>query len=408
MSRHDKRPRGLKPVTRIALSDKHVGLRMIGIILLVFVAAGALWTGLRLALGTEPGWQKIEAEAEKVNVSTELVLNYDFSASGASASAHKRLLTELFTQAVEDAYRIFDVSGAEMFRLNAAVNETVSVDPVLYDALSMLAEHKNRHVFLAPVYTEYKRMFLSETPAEAALYDPLQNEELYAYVSQAAAFANDPDMIHLELHDDNRAGLFVAEAYLDFAAEHEITEFVDLDWLRNAFVVDHIAELLLENGYTAGYLASYDGFTRNLDKRDVTYSVNLFDRLENEIFLPYTMDYTGPLALINLRNYPMGEQDQWHYASLENDRIATVMIDPADGKDKSSTDNLLSYSSTFGCAEQLLMAAPLYVADELNEQALWEMAESGVYAIWFEGTKLCHTEEDVVLKALQEEVYSIR
>lgn len=297
-----------------------------------------------------------------------------------------------------------------MLSLNEAVNEVVLVDPVLYEALELLVKYENRQIFLAPVYTEYKRMFLSETPAEAALYDPAQNEDLMDYISKAAAFANDPEMVNLELSGDGQAGLYVSEAYLEFAAEYEITEFVDLSWMRNAFIVDYIADLLVENGYTAGYLASYDGFTRNLDGREMTYSVNLFDRLENEIFLPFTMNYTGPLAIVNLRNYPMSEQDRWHYASFENGRIATVMIDPADGKDKSSTDNLFAYSDKTGCAEILLQTAPLFVADTLDEQAVWELSGNGIDSIWFEGTELIHTEEAVTLNALKTEgvEYSIK
>ena len=74
------------------------------------------------------------------------------------------------------------------------------------------------------------------------------------------------------------------------------------------------------------------GFTRNLDVSGNSYSFNLFDRQNSDIYLPAVMQYKAPMSIVYLRNYPMSSQDRWHYYSFTNGRIVTACIDPADGK----------------------------------------------------------------------------
>ena len=49
----------VRPVQRIELSESHVKLRMILIVVLLAIATVAIVIGLSSALKTEPGWQEI-------------------------------------------------------------------------------------------------------------------------------------------------------------------------------------------------------------------------------------------------------------------------------------------------------------------------------------------------------------
>ena len=137
-----------------------------------------------------------------------------------------------------------------------------------------------------------------------------------------------------------------------------------------------------------------DGFTRNLDRRENKYSLNLFNRIGNDIELAAVMDYTAPQSLVSLRSYPMSDLDSHRYYSFTDGRIVTSMIDPADGQSKTATDNLVSYSDALGCGQLALSVMPVYVADTFSEDALNALTEQGIYSIWFSGKQLMHNQKD--------------
>ena len=396
---NDRYPR-LRPVTKVELSENNKKLRLILAVVCLLIAAAALTYALTSALNTDPGWQIIEATKDNANCADDFVLNYCFLGEGAEATVSRRRLTTLYTEATEKAYLLFnkDVQTelfANVCTVNANVNQQVTVDPALYRAFELLQQYHNRCVYLAPVYVEYNRMFLSANEQEAAQYDPGQNPELMPYIAEIAAFANDPQMIDIQLLGDNRVCLKVSEAYMAFAQEYEIQQFLDFVWMKNAFIADYIADILAQEGFTNGYLASYDGFTRNLDARGEDYTFNIFDRVEKNIFLPAKIHYARPMALVFLRDYPLGESDSWHYFGFSNGRIASVLIDPASGQNKSSVHNLVSYSEAFGCAEILLKMAPIFIADAFSAQQVAQLAKQQLYSVWCEERTVLYNEKDL-------------
>ena len=142
---------------------------------------------------------------------------------------------------------------------------------------------------------------------------------------------------------------------------------------------------------------------RNLDTRGISYSHNVYDRLDNGVYMPAVYNYREPNAIVVLRNYPMSEMDRWHYFSYGDGTVTTTFLDPADGVSKSATDNLFVYSRDLGCGEMLLQTAPLFIAEELNVDGLQDLATKGVYAIWGEGTDICYNEKDADLTAKPEQ-----
>lgn len=393
----------LRPVKRIEVENvSHVKLRIVLAILAAVIAVTAFSYGIRSVLNRNTGWQTVESFADGVDCGTDFVLQYYFGSAGASATTEYKAVSGLYTTALEEAYQLFYPQGG-LAAINAQPNAPVETDPVLYDALKAIRSSGNRCLYLAPVYEEYDRVFLCENEVEAARYDPGLNDEVGAYVAQIALFANDLNQIDLEFLDGNRVCLNVSDEYLAFAKENGIEEFLDFGWMTNAFIADHIAQTLAGSGYTHGYVSSYDGFVRNLDGSGQSYSLNLFDRLDNAIHRPAVMDYTGPMSIVNLRNYPMTDADRWHYFSYADGRITTTFVDPADGTSKSSTDNLVSYSGDAGCAQILLEIAPIYLADELDETALTALSEQQIHSVWFEGTELRRTQESLVLNAVEDE-----
>lgn len=387
-----------KPVKRIEVENKHLKLRLLLAALAVVVAIAAFGYGIRALLDRNSGWQEVESYVDGVDCSSEFTFQYYFESS---SGANYKTLSTLYTQALEEAYLLFYPAGG-LAEINSHPNEAVEVEPALYSALKLIQSTGNRCLYLAPVYEEYDRVFLFENETEAERYDPERNEEIREYVAQIANVANDPQMINIELLGDNRVRLFMSDECVEFAAENGIESFLDFGWMRNAFIADHIADTFVSNGYTKGFIASYDGFTRNLDTREEGYSFNLFDRLDKVIYCPAVMEYTGPMSIVYLRNYPISDADRWHYFGFSDGKYATAFVSPETGLSASSTDNLVAYSQRAGCAEIMLKISHVFLADELDESKLELLTGEEIDSVWFEDVVLKHTESSLAVTATKE------
>ena len=392
--------RGLPRIHNIELPEKNARIRWILACVLLLIGGAAIAVGVHSCVSAQAGWQEVQVSSANRNCSQDFVFNYCYGASGVDPTTERSRVVTCYSQAVEDAYAIFntgiaDSSLGNLTLLNAHPNEAVTVEPELYDALEKICASGSRHVYLAAVYEQYDHVFSSALDGQAEDFDPAKNEEARAYVEQLAAFAADPDQIDLQLLENDRVKLRISQSYLDFAEENGLTDFLGLGWMKNAFIADFLAERLSREGFTKGYLASYDGFTRNLDNGGESYSFNLFDRQGNEIFLPGTLQYSKAMSIVFLRNYPMTDRDAAGFYGYSDNTITTALIDPTDGMSKSATDNLVAYSTNVSCGEIVLKVASIYVQDEWDAAALQSLTADGIYSIWFEGSKLQYNQKDV-------------
>ena len=387
----------------IELSEANQKSRLILICVLVVIAAVAFTAGVMSFVKGDPGWRTIEVTTGEVNCSEEFVFKYYFPSTRGAASAANKQIVSLYTEATQKAYWLFNADEVHseiknIAYLNRHPNETVTVDPVLYNALEMLEGSGGRHLYLAEVYSQYDNVFLSETDGEAATQDPARSEEIKDYVNQILAFSNDPSHVSLELLENYQVRLTVSDAYQTFAQENEFTNFIDFHWTKNAFIIDCFAQLMIDAGYTDGYIGSYDGFTRNLMNNKEPFSFNVFDRIENGIELVARMEYDEPMSIVFLRNYPMANLDRWHYYIYADGTGATAYIDTADGLSKTAAANLVSYAGgNTGCAEILMQMIPTYVSDTLDEMALQSMTEHQIFSIWCQDATVFYNDPDLQL-----------
>lgn len=394
----DKRPY-LKPVTKIELTvgDEKRRWILAGVCLLIGIAAIAY--GFSQALRVQPGWEEVTVQSQQTHLGRDFQFQYDFTEAGGKATAVNTALTKCYSRGAERAYQLFSSDVEEpglynMAYLNRHVNEAVTVEKELHRALSQVAASESRQLFLAPARVEYDRVFLCETDAEAAIYDPARNEETKAWLEELSVFVHDPSHIRLEMLEDSQVKLAVSREYLAFAEENGIEVFADFGWMRNAFAADLMAEALMEQGFTKGYLTSFDGFTRNLDGSG-TYTQNLFARNGNDIYMPGRIHYTGPMAIVALRDYPVSDRDRWNYYSYEDGAVVTGFLDSADGMSKSATTDLLACSREMGCGELALELAEVWICGSFQPDAL-----AGISAVWPQDKTLCYNDEALQLELL--------
>lgn len=399
-----------KPVERVELNEKHPRARMIILIAAIVVALIAFGHIIVTRATVTNGWREIEANttADRVNVGQDFSFLYHLGSSGVSAAAESKALVILYTDAATEAYRIFNHHEAfegvnNLYTLNQQVNTPVQVDPALYQAFELIDRLNSRYVYLAPVYAEYHNLFFCNDDWETVSFDPYQNEEVRAYFAQAAEFAADSAEVNVDLLGDNTVQLTVSDRYLAFAEEYGITSFVDFYWMTDAFVIDYLAQVIEENGYDKGVLSSYDGFTRCLSNTDIEYSYPVYDELENSLILTAaTMNYAGGTTLVNLHRMPLNTEKEIYYYRFDDGSVRSAHADIADGLSKAVTRVMIATSDSMGCAEALMRLMPVYAADALDEAAVSQLTEEGLYPLYCVDRQVFSTDPDVTLTDVKE------
>lgn len=394
-----------KPVEKIELSEKHVKLRLVLVILFALIAAGAIAFGVYSFLAGDPGWREIEVASGQLHCGQDFTLMYRLGESGDSVRAEGRAVETLYSRACERAYQLFTVDQetegvSGMAYLNARPNQEVEIDEALYKALSQIQDSGDRSLYLAPAYVGYDNLFSCTADSQTEDFDPYKNPDVAAECAEIAGFANDPDTVDLELLAGNRVRLKVSQEYLRWAEENGVTVFLDFYWLKNAFIADYLADTLAEAGFTHGYLMSFDGFVRNLDEGGESYALMVNDRAGETVYPAAVMEYNGPAAIVSLRNYGKGGVDDRRYYQYENGEIRTTFVDAADGLCRTSRNDLICYSHQSGCAQILLETIPLYVAEVFPEDGAEKLLEREIFSVYCEDGKILYTDPDAKFSRL--------
>lgn len=404
----DNRPY-LPPVEKIELPGGHLTLRLVAAVVFLALGGAALAYAFSQLLSPESaGWQAIEVStSEGANCGDEFVLYYELGAAGASASAENKAVTQLYSDACGRMFQVFHTlesfEGVTNLRdVNLHPNETLTVDKVLYRAFETVQRYGDRTVYLGPVYERYNGLFRCTDDSQLPNFDPYLSEAVREEYETAAAFANDPKAVDLRLLGNGQVYLYVSEEYLAYARQEEIERFLDFGWLTNAFVIDYLAQVLAENGYTHGSISSYDGFVRNLDGRELDYALNLYDFMDGTIYPVGAINYRGPESMVYLRDYPLNADDSRRMYLLETGEVRTGYLSAGDGRCKSAAHDLIGYSDAMGCAELALQLAPIYVADTLDVTALEALAEVGIQSVRMDGHVIFGTDPGLVLRDLSE------
>lgn len=395
-----------RPVEKIGLSEQHLKRRFVIAAVLLVVGVSAFAYAVHSSLTAEPGWTEIKADTgAETNCSGDFVFFYCLGAGGMSPTAENKALTALYTKTARTVYLLFsceeEAEGMPNVRyLNGHPNEEIQVDAVLYEAFSLLQEYGNRYLYLGPAYDIYDNIFYCEDDWQLGDFDPHLNRDRAVEFGEIAAFANDPEMIDLLLLEDNKVCLKVSDTYLAYASANGIENFIDFYWMKNAFLVDCLAETMISAGYTAGSISSYDGFIRNLDYRDVSYSLPVYDRVRDTVYSAAVMNYKGPESIVYLRGYGMNHMDSRQYYELDNGEIRTPYLDIRDGLCRSAINDFLAYTKGEGCAEILLQMIPIYIADTWQSDTLYALAEEGIHSIYSEDGKIYYNDPDLTWTSL--------
>ena len=160
--------------------------------------------------------------------------------------------------------------------------------------------------------------------------------------------------------------------------------------MTNAFIIDYLAQTLIAQNLTEGYIVSADGYTRNLDSAH-TFSFNIFDRVEELVFPAAVMEYRGPVSMVFLKDFPTANSDV-NYRGRE-DRFLHLFVDPVDGICRTSVENLVSYSYDKECVDVALAMLPSFVGSDFS-------VPEDVFSVWCEDELICYNDSAVSFSEL--------
>lgn len=382
-----------RPINRMEISEKNKTLRLIAAIALLVIGAVGITIGITSALKQDSGWQHVQISTQERSCHESFLLQYHFGQSGAEATAVNQKLQTVYSEACIKAYQLFtpdeEISGVHnVCYINRHPNEEITVDPVLYAAFEIMDGMP--YLTMGPVYSHYYNVIYNAPENSVSLLDPVTSPEAAAYIGNIMGFASNENDVKLELLGNNRIKLSVSDAYLKFAQEEEIENFIDFAHLTNAFIIDYLADVLVENGLTNGFIASVDGYTRNLCN-GVRFSFNLFDRVEEIVYPAAVMEYQAPISIVYFKDYPTADEDANY---RQNDmRFIHLFADPADGIYRTSKEELVSYSYDSGCADVALKMLPSFVGKDFS-------VPSDVYSIWCEDSVVYYNDPSVTINQL--------
>lgn len=395
----ERKPQKPEKIQKIELSEKNIKLRFIAAGLFLIIGVGLLVFSFMNFLREETGWTEIEVlSSSDIGCADEFVFLYNVSSSD-----ENKAISNLYTETLQKAYRIFNSDYAfdgvnNLYEINHRPNEEITVDDTLYEAFALIEEYNSRYIYLAPIFVRYDDIFYCTDDSQLADFDPTLNEDVKAEYEDILSFANDPDLIRVELLGDNKVRLFVSEEYLSYSQNEAVEDFISFSWLKNAFIADYVADIMIQNGYTQGSISSYDGFVRNFDSgNDTDYSFNLFDKKDEGIYQAAIMHYSGSISIVYLRSYAINSLDKQRFYTLANGETRTLYLDSEDALCKSSLKNLVCYSKSAGCAEILLSAIPVYISESFDENALLSLKEKEICSIYFKNYTMFSNDEDLIL-----------
>lgn len=373
-------------VEKIELTDNNIKARAIITIALVLLAAAAFGLGVWYFLKSDKGWQEIDLGVVNGYAhKDEYIFMYNLGQGERSATSENRALSKLYNEAMTRVYPLFDnyvlYDGVNNLRyINAHPNTEIEVDELLYNAFALLKEKGVRTMYLAPVYETCSDLFARRNDAEAELLDPFYNEDYAALYAQMAEYARDASAVDLQLLGGNKVKLFVSDEYLAYAKDTAIGSYIDLWFIQNAFIVDYCADTVTANGYTLGYLSSFDGYTRNFDGSGAEYSYEIREKIDGVLYTVDTLDYSKPAAFVDFRNYAISPfEDERRFYTYETGDVCSDWLDISDGFSRTALPDIVCYSYEKSCAEIAANAVTLYISDEFYKDAWDALSTSGIF-----------------------------
>lgn len=304
-------------------TNKKIWIRLALFIVALAIAVGSFTYGVMSLGHRESGWYEIEPDAAARAVTFDSGVRLLYYSAGKSAeirqktSAVQRAFSEslLRYDKLLDAKEQFDDS-VNIASIIAANGEPVEIDEALYsvleDALQKTREGQGYSLFAGALWREWETLLNLDEPQP---YDPANDPAEAERLAALADAANRDDWFTLALSKDNgcTAAFSAARDYRGFEEAQEIdVPALDLNALREAYLMRLVAADMAAQGFTAGYLYTRDGLTALLDPAN-SYRFDLLSVSDGAPVRAASLPVEGPAAFCQFTAFsPDGEPYGWY------------------------------------------------------------------------------------------------
>jgi hypothetical protein len=225
-----------------------------------------------------------------------------------------RSLVLVYSPILSAAYKQLDhqnnyTGQVSIGTINQHPGEVVSVSPELYailkDAYAKTLEGRGYNMFAGALYAEWKAIQILDDPEQ---FDPANNEYMASRIHAIAAVVSDLSNFNLEFLDDSTCSLrfSVSSVYDDFCRENEITAYaLDLNLLKDAYMLSMMGEALVDAGYTLGHLTTPSGLALNTSARgSLTFDMHTLENGADTVYASVELD--GVFSAATFTAYAMG------------------------------------------------------------------------------------------------------
>lgn len=381
-----------KPVTKVELDDKHIKLRIILIVAFVIIAGVFIGIAISRYFGTKAGWTTIEVTYDENNNGGDFVFQYELGTKNISPTSEKNQVSKIYTESLIKIYQLLDETTEyqtlkNVYYINNHINEEIEIDSVLYDSFKNL--NNTRYIYQSLIFNQYSNMFYADSDSNAIKFDAYKNEEMKIYFESVLYYTNDEHHINLELLGNNKVKLNVSVEYQAFMKELEENTFISFEFIKNASIIDYVSDILIKNNFTTGNISSYDGYTRNLDTRNIEYNMNVRDK-GDIVYNAFSYTYNGPTSIVYLRNYKVNAKDESRFYEYKDGARRTCYIDLNDGLDKAVTSNMICLSKNKTCVTILLEMLQVYVNSSIDSDLINGLKSNNIYTIYINKKEIHH------------------
>lgn len=330
----------------ITVNEKHVPLRILGFVLALVLAVGSFTFGVTRIGHKEEGMYDLTAAADAELPLYQSGLHAKFLFRGESGQIKlalgqaDKVYTEVLNRNVKllDARQEYD-GVVNLATLNARLNQDVNVSPALYavltDAWEKTRAGEGYSLFAGPLCAEWESILILTEPED---FDPLRNENEAERLRLLADWAGQIDKLRLVEVDAQQCILRVEapEDYLRFLEEMELEPVVlDLNLLREAYLLELTGKELEEQGLNEGYLSTDSGLILSLSGQSTGEYV-LYGYRNQIPQVAATARVTPGSAYSQFTAFPLITGIQTEYYTLEEAGKAHLRNPwlPADGLDR--------------------------------------------------------------------------
>ena len=167
---------------------------------------------------------------------------------------------------------------------------------------------------------------------------------------------------------------------------------------KNAFIIDYLANGLIEKEYCNGFILSNEGFFRSLNEKSYA-NYNLVDYVDDEAFSVANMSTGNGITICSYKTFPH-LKDSYNYYIYEDKTIASKHV-AKNGLNTHFTNNLICYGYSVSCVDLAFKTYELFLCESIDNGKVIDLkAQDGIYTIYFDNNNIIYNQDDLELNDL--------